>query len=240
MGYLSIKEYVIYCGLDNYITNKSDPAQWKKQIDKIHVWGSKTRNKIDIKEINGEKVIDTENIKNLEWAKKQRTQILLKSERGEITNEELEEVEGDIKFNKDVVEVELENETREVGGDLRIDENDVISDFNVEKKIKKQTLLKLRAETSLKNIQISKIEAKIIPTEVAQIVLGTHNRTFVFAMRDQMEIFIKETVSFYELSTNEEAKLREKVYKYINNASLQAITLSEKALENEINSITDV
>lgn len=238
MGYLSIKEYVIYCGLDSYITNKSDPAEWKKQTDKVHVWVK--RKKIDAKVINGEKVIDTANVKNSEWAKKIKTDTLIKSERGVITDEELEESENEISFNRETINVSLENEAKPHPFSLKIEDEDVSSDFNVEKKIKKQTLLKLRAETSLKNIQISKIEAKIIPTEVAQIVLGTHNRTFVFAMRDQMEIFIKETVSFYELSTNEEAKLREKVYKYINNASLQAITLSEKALENEINNITDV
>jgi hypothetical protein len=107
--------------------------------------------------------------------------------------------------------------------------------YSLERRLKKQELLKKEAETRLLNLKEEKLKGEHMPTEMVKSIVVQLSQSFITAFKDSMEDFITIVGKSKGMNVNEIAEYRGKLSKMINQASVKSVDIAKKSINNIVN-----
>jgi hypothetical protein len=109
----------------------------------------------------------------------------------------------------------------------------------LDRRIKKQDLLKKEAETRLLNLKEEKIKGEHIPTELVKGIVMQMSQSFVTAFKNSMEDFITNIAKEKGLTVNDISNYRGKLVNVINLASENSVKLAKKNIKSLVDEYSE-
>ncbi len=106
---------------------------------------------------------------------------------------------------------------------------------SLDRRLKKQELLKKEAETRLLNMKEEKLKGEHIPTELVRSIILQQSQSFITAFKNSIEDFITLSAKKSNMNVNEIAEARGKITKMINESANKAIVIAKKGVANIVN-----
>lgn len=95
-----------------------------------------------------------------------------------------------------------------------------------------EEILKLRADTKHRNLQVQKMEGQLIPTDLMKTVMPMMAKAIMVATENELETFITDMAKKYNMSSADIAHYRSKIPDTLNRISNESVNSALKDIHN--------